>query len=81
MEDGTYVKVREVSASYMLHPRALGLEALRVVLTGRNLHSFDKYTGYDPEVNAGGQRTGTRGYVFGEVPIPRSISLGFTATF
>ena len=81
VEDGTYVKVREVSASYMLHPRALGLEALRVVLTGRNLHSFDKYTGYDPEVNAGGQRTGTRGYVFGEVPIPRSISLGFTATF
>jgi hypothetical protein len=81
VEDGTYVKVREVSATYRIRPGRFGMEDLQISLTGRNLFSFDSYTGYDPEVNAGGQRTGTRGYVFGEVPIPRSFSLGVTASF
>jgi TonB-dependent starch-binding outer membrane protein SusC len=81
VEDGTYVKLREVSASYAFRPRGLRVEELRISVIGRNLLSFDSYTGYDPEVNTGGQSTGTRGYVFAEVPIPRSISLGVTATF
>jgi TonB-dependent SusC/RagA subfamily outer membrane receptor len=81
LEDGTFVKVREVSASDALPSGLLGLQGLRVTLAGRNLHSFDNYTGYDPETNAAGQSTGVRGYQFGEVPIPRSVSLSVTVNF
>jgi TonB-dependent SusC/RagA subfamily outer membrane receptor len=81
VEDGSYVKVREVSATYTFHPRSLGLEDLGVSVIGRNLFSFDHFGGYDPETNTGGELTGTRGYEFGEVPIPRSIALRITTSF
>jgi hypothetical protein len=81
VEDGSYLKVREVSATYTFHPRAYGISDLGVSLIGRNLYSFDNYSGYDPETNTGGQSTGTRGYQFGEVPIPRSFVLRINASF
>jgi hypothetical protein len=81
VEDGSFVKLREVAATYRFQPGRLGVQELALTLSGRNLFSIDDYTGYDPEVNTGGQRTGTRGYEFIEVPIPRSLSIGVTATF
>jgi TonB-dependent SusC/RagA subfamily outer membrane receptor len=81
VEDGSFVKLRELSATYTTRPSMLKVQELSFSLIGRNLLSFDNYTGYDPETNTGGQRTGTRGYNFGEVPIPRSIGLRVTTTF
>jgi hypothetical protein len=48
---------------------------------GRNLFSIDDYSGYDPEINIGGQRTGVRGFDFVVPPVPRTFSLGATLTF
>jgi TonB-dependent starch-binding outer membrane protein SusC len=81
VEDGSFVKLRELSATYQFQPGRLGVRDLALTFAGRNLFSLDNYTGYDPEVNTGGQRTGTRGYEFIEVPLPRSVSFGVTATF
>ncbi|NIR47554.1 SusC/RagA family TonB-linked outer membrane protein [candidate division KSB1 bacterium] len=74
IEDGSFVKLRELSATYNWYPRFLGLNSIRLSLIGRNLLSIDDYSGYDPEINVAGQRTGVRGFDFVEVPIPRSIS-------
>jgi len=81
VEDGSFIKLRELSVDYTIATNIMGLKALRVSFVGRNLFSIDSYTGYDPEVNAGAQRLGTRGYEFVEVPIPRSLSIGLTANF
>jgi hypothetical protein len=81
VEKGSYVKVREVSATYTLRPRMFSMRELGLSVIGRNLFSFDNYSGYDPETNAGGQSTGTRGYEFGEVPIPRSIAFRIRLAF
>jgi len=81
VEDGSFVKLRELAATYRFQPAWGGIQELALSFVGRNLFSIDNYTGYDPEVNTGGQRTGTRGYEFIEVPIPRSLSIGVTATF
>ncbi len=81
IEDGTFVKVRELSISYNVTPRALGLQNLRVSIAGRNLFTFTNYNGMDPETNAAGQSTAVRGFDFVEVPNPRMINIGFTATF
>lgn len=81
VEDGSFVKLRELAATYTFHPRLQRMQNLSLSLIGRNLLSFDHYTGYDPETNTGGERTGTRGYNFGEVPIPRSVGVRVTTTF
>jgi hypothetical protein len=56
-ESGTYVKIKEMSVNYtfnrtQLQKVGLGrIEAVRLGLVGRNLFTFTKYSGYDPEVS------------------------------
>ena len=83
IENGTFVKLREVSVSYLIPPQyvsSFGLQSLRATVFGRNLLSFDSYSGYDPETNVAGQSTGVRGYDFVEVPIPRTFGVTLRAT-
>jgi TonB-linked SusC/RagA family outer membrane protein len=80
IDDGSFVKLREVSLSYDLG-KIKGFNDLSIQLSGRNLISFDNYKGYDPEVNSGGQSTMLRGIDFGSVPIPRTFSIGLSAKF
>jgi TonB-linked SusC/RagA family outer membrane protein len=58
IQDGSFVKLREVSISYTLPQRLLqkvpighGLSDARIALTGRNLHTWTSYWGADPEFN------------------------------
>ncbi len=81
VEDGSFVKLRELSVSYDLRPKMLGLRSMRVSVIGRNLISIDDYSGYDPEINTAGQATGVRGFDFVEVPLPRSFSFGVTMNY
>jgi len=81
VEDGSYLKLRELSVSYTSKLNAFGMKSLKLSLTGRNLFSIDSYTGYDPETNVAGQRTAVRGFDFVQVPIPRSFVFGVTAKF
>ncbi|HZE86411.1 MAG TPA: SusC/RagA family TonB-linked outer membrane protein [Puia sp.] len=80
IDNGNFVKLREVALSYTVG-RLRGFSELSISLGARNLISWDKYKGYDPEVNAGGQSTLLRGIDFGTVPIPRTFSLGIRAKF
>ena len=55
VEPGTYVKIKELNVSYTFSRNALqmlhlGLDNLRIGVIGRNLFTFTKYSGYDPEV-------------------------------
>lgn len=81
IEDGSYVKLREVSASYNWAPLNSKIKNVKFSLAGRNLLSFDNYRGWDPEVNAAGQSTAVRGFDFVEVPLPRQIIFGVNLTF
>jgi TonB-dependent starch-binding outer membrane protein SusC len=81
IEKGDFVKLREVSISYTVTPRFLGIQNMRVFISGRNLVSFDNYSGYDPETNAAGQSNAVRGFDFAEVPIPRTYAFGVNLKF
>ena len=81
IDDGSFVKLREVSLGYSFGKIKNVFSALSVSLSGRNLISWDKYKGYDPEVNAGGQSTVWRGIDFGAVPVPRTFAFGIQAKF
>ena len=53
VEDGTFVKIREISLDYTLTGDKLSSKAfdsIRFSLSGRNLFTFTDYTGFDPEV-------------------------------
>ena len=79
VEDGSFVKLRELSASYLWQ---LGkANSIQFSLVGRNLFSIDDYSGYDPETNVAGQRTAVRGFDFVEVPIPRSFSFSVSLNY
>lgn len=81
IDDGSFVKLREISLQYKFGQVAKVFNDLTISLSGRNLISWDNYKGYDPEVNAGGQSTVLRGIDFGAVPIPRTFSFGVQAKF
>jgi TonB-linked SusC/RagA family outer membrane protein len=60
VEDGSYVKLRELSVSYTLGEnlmRGVGLgrfaNGVKVALIGRNLYTWTDYSGFDPDVTAG----------------------------
>jgi len=55
VEPGTYVKIKELNVSYtfsqsQVEKLHLGVTSLRIGVIGRNLFTFTKYSGYDPEV-------------------------------
>ena len=80
IDDGSFVKLREVSLSYTFG-NFKKIKDITLSVSGRNLISWDDYKGYDPEVNAGGQSTILRGIDFGAVPIPKTYSIGLSAKF
>ena len=56
VENGTYVKIKELNVSYafsrsQVQGLGLGINGLRVGVIGRNLFTFSNYSGYDPEVS------------------------------
>ncbi|MEN9612662.1 MAG: hypothetical protein RLZZ628_3476 [Bacteroidota bacterium] len=81
VDDASFVKLREVSVAYNLGKLMKGVENLEIILSGRNLYSWDNYFGYDPETSAGGQSSVLRGIDFGNVPIPRTYMITLKAGF
>jgi hypothetical protein len=93
VEDGSFVKLRELSASYTLGVapvRRIFADGIDITVSGRNLWTHTDYSGYDPEINLFGTNAGgresvqttaaDRGFDFGGYPIPRvwSVSARFT---
>jgi TonB-linked SusC/RagA family outer membrane protein len=51
VEDGSYVKMKELGVSYTFSPKHLGMQDLKIGLVGRNLFTVTNYSGLDPEVS------------------------------
>lgn len=86
MEDGSFVRLRNVSAGYTLPDRILirtGISQVRIYVNATNLWTFTRYSGPDPEVNtAANFANGTvQGLDFSVPPQPRTVVFGFNVTF
>lgn len=80
-EDGGYTKLREISVTYTMDNRAvrhIGLSSIDIRLAGRNLKTWTKYSGLDPETNLAGASALLQGYDFFNMPQTRSfvVSIG-----
>nr|WP_321356953.1 SusC/RagA family TonB-linked outer membrane protein [uncultured Draconibacterium sp.] len=81
IEDGSFIKLRELSLGYLINPNVDWCKSIRLSLTGRNLFSIDNYYGMDPEVNREGQSNVVRGNDMASTPIPRMIIFGVNVNF
>ena len=82
VEDGSFVKWREVSVAYNFDEafvrNRLGFSTAVLRIAGRNLHTWTKYKGLDPETNLGGAEFLTQGIDFFQNPQTRSFVVSLT---
>jgi TonB-dependent starch-binding outer membrane protein SusC len=72
IQDGGFVKLREVSVSLYAPDewaKKIGGSAMRLTLSGRNLATWTKYKGFDPELNEAGQANFTTADFLTQPPV------------
>ncbi|WP_430907549.1 SusC/RagA family TonB-linked outer membrane protein [Maribacter sp. 2-571] len=87
--DGSYVRLKNLSLGYSFPERLLenvGLQKLRVFISGQNLLTFTDYPGGDPETNyrssgSGSQSNTNLGLDYGVYPNVKSYTLGVNLKF
>jgi hypothetical protein len=85
MEDGSYVRLQEVTVGYALparFARAITLSEARLYVSGRNLKTWTDYEGYNPDVNSNGSSAITSlGTDFYAYPLARTFSIGISGSW
>ena len=80
LQKGDYLRIKLVQLGYNLPKQMIsnfGANKVRIYVTGENLFTFTKYTGYDPEIAAGDSYGIDRAYY----PQARTILLGANIQF
>lgn len=86
LEDGSYVKVREISVSYDVPPSLTsgiwgGIRSARISVSGRNLFRWTDYTGLDPEVSNFGNQAIARNIDVAPYPPSKALFLSLDIVF
>ena len=80
MEDASYLRVKEFTLKYDLPRKLMNktfLDAVSVYVSGTNLLTWSKYSGFDPEVNTS-INPFINGVDNGNVPVSRSVNFGLS---
>ncbi len=83
IEDGSYIRLREVSLSYNLPSKwfeKIPVSNLSIGLSGRNLLLFTDYSGIDPETNLSGA-SNSLGRDYFNMPNTRSYEINLLVNF
>jgi hypothetical protein len=82
LQDGGFVKLRELSAGYTFDQpwvgRVLGFSSIELRLAGRNIASWNSYIGVDPETTILGALSPSRGFDYFNNPQTRSWAISLT---
>lgn len=81
VEDGSWIKLRNVTLGYTLPGNIAGLSSVRFYVSGDNLVLITDYSGIDPEVNYSGSSAVTSGTDFLTQGGNRVWKLGVNITF
>jgi hypothetical protein len=80
IEDGSYIRLQELTLGYRIPAklsRMASAQNAQIYVSGRNLVTWTKYTGYNPDVNsAGGNTNISLGTDFYAYPLARSWMIG-----
>lgn len=75
IEDGSYLRLREITMSYQLPLPQRWNQSVTIFATGQNLITFSNYLGLDPEFSAGDSPL-VRGVDIGLTPQPKAVFAG-----
>ncbi|HPF50945.1 MAG TPA: TonB-dependent receptor [Draconibacterium sp.] len=84
IEDGTYLRVKDVTLSYNFQGGILtriGVSRLQPYVTATNLLTFTNYSGMDPEVNQWGDSGAVQGIDWGTYPHSKTFMFGLNVEF
>ncbi|WP_292946850.1 TonB-dependent receptor [Mucilaginibacter sp. 44-25] len=79
LEKGDYFRIKNLQIGYTLPTQLIkkaGMRRVRVYVTGENLFTFTKYSGYDPEIG-GGSYSIDRGFYMQAKSYMLGVSVGF----
>jgi TonB-linked SusC/RagA family outer membrane protein len=81
IEDGSYLRVKQMALGYSFPEKILGnaIDELRLFVNAQNLITFTKYTGLDPEFR--NDNIWERGHDYGAFPNPKSVTIGAQLAF
>jgi hypothetical protein len=84
VEDGSYVRLKSLTLTYKLLEnvkKIKGVPKISVYVTGQNLLTLTKYSGFDPEVNAYGNSATEVGVDYGTYPQAITVIAGLNIEF
>ncbi len=91
VEDGSYVRLKNLAIGYNFPTNLverIGVDHLRLGISGQNLLTFTNYSGLDPEVNyygaSGNNNTSSntvQGFDFGNYPTLRTVTFSLNLKF
>jgi len=79
IEDGSYLRLKNIQLAYNFPVQSMGLDiiqSLQCYVSGQNLLTLTKYSGWDPEVNSSGFGIDNKSY-----PMSKSFTFGLRARF
>ncbi|MEG2854798.1 SusC/RagA family TonB-linked outer membrane protein [Bacteroides sp.] len=83
IEDASFLRLKNLQIGYNFQPKLLRnmkMRSLRIYLSGENLITFTRYTGYDPEVSTRNSAM-TRGFDYSSYPRTVSYTFGVKVGF
>lgn len=83
IQDGSFLRIKNIAFGYSHTSEKLqkiGIQGVRLYLSGQNLITFTQYRGYDPEVNAY-EDDARFGFDLSSYPQARTYTLGLNVTF
>jgi TonB-dependent starch-binding outer membrane protein SusC len=84
VEDGSYLRIQNITLAYNLPAAIISrikLSSARVYISGQNVWTFTKYTGYDPEIGAFNGNVFNMNIDDGHYPNPRTFTIGGNFVF
>lgn len=82
LENGSYLRLRNLEIGYNVNTKTLkttGFQSVRIYISGQNLFTITKYSGYDPDIT--GVNIFERGLDNGQYPSLRILSAGLNIGF
>src|SRR5690554_1070264 len=79
VEDGSYFRIKNIQLAYTFPSEFQNLNLFRnlqIYVSGQNLLTLTKYSGWDPEINSSGIGIDNKTY-----PMTKSFTLGVRARF
>ncbi|GAB3241295.1 TonB-dependent receptor [Hymenobacter seoulensis] len=81
VEDGSYVRLKNINVGYVFKNPAKFIEAINVYASVSNVLTFTNYKWFDPDVNAFGSDASRRGVDMNSYPNSRTFTVGVRAGF